>query len=176
MKAKSTRPQNPWDDRTVKELIRLYNHKDEFSSKEIAFRLNKKFSTERTTGSVGQQVVKVRRDKPTGMPKLRPINKQHTPGFLSEKAEAFQAKVDTKAEKRKNGKKKNGAAEPAPRRSSLARAGKKGRDPLLDNEVRVLEADLRDKGYVRVEISGAILLNEEIVGSLSAAVSRCLTI
>jgi len=169
-----------WEPTHIKEMVRLYNHKDGYAIKEITYRLNQKCGTERNTGSVTQQLVKVRKDPPKdilGAGKLIK-RKGHVQGVLSDEAEAVQSKIDAKhfQANAKRREKKNGVIA-APARNGKVRAATNGKgDPLLATGSRSLNVDLGDKGSIVLTINGAILLNEELVGNLTAAVTAALRV
>jgi hypothetical protein len=166
-----TKTQTQWSDSENKELVRLYNHEDGYAIKETAYRLNQKFGTRRGTGAVGQQLGKLRKEKrPEPGLKLAKRN-QWIAGKISDKAQRVMSAIDKAVHAKTNGKK--GAT---PRRNGHARKANGGRDPLLTSESRVLEVAFGDKGSIRLEIRGPILLNEALVGNIASALTGALRI
>jgi hypothetical protein len=156
-----------WTDAHNKEVVRLYNHKDGYAIKEIAYRLNKKFQMKRGSGAVGQQLGKLRAVKYVGL-KLE----KRSP-FAAGKCSNVAAKAMAKIDKSLVGS----LSKPVVvRRSVVARKTNGGRDPLLASNERVLEVALGDKGSIRVEIKGPILLNEALVGNIATAITGALRI
>lgn len=170
---------NEWKPAHIRTLVSLYNSEDENSIKEIAYRLNKKFKdVTRNTQSVSQRLVAIRNEDKKALRK-----RDKGAGYTSDAAVKAMAKLDEAALKRARERKaERAAAKATPRRSSKDRKGERQNgklvgDPMLNGSgERVLECDLGERGKVRVEISGPLLLNEQFVNNLSAAVGSALTI
>lgn len=157
-----------WTPEEDKELVRLYSLKTKLAIKEIAYRLNQKFGDPpRNTGSTQQRLVKLRAE---GVVAVR--EDAEGPGQISEDAEAYMAKLDAKKRKIGNGKigKKTGT------KAKDAAGIPRGRDVMLDSSIRVMEVDLGEKGSIRVEISGPILLNDALVTNVAEVISKAMVI
>lgn len=164
--------ENAWTDAQRKALLALYNGKKIMSNIEIAYRMNKKFpGMNRNTVAISQRAVALRREGEK-VPK-RPKGKNYT----SEAAIEFMEKLDARGKKKAAERK---AHKDTPRRSGKAdrnsKFNKSGRDPLLANDARVIEIDLGDKGGIRCEISGPLLLNDQLVANITSAVGSALTV
>jgi len=165
---------NEWLPAQIKLLIKAYNHSDDNSMVEVSYQLNKKFGTKRNTQAVSQRVVDIRRNDKQALRK-----RERGATYTSDEAVVFMKPLDAPGKKKERERK---AEKAQPRRSSKAR--KNGRsngqlkgDPMLANgESRVMEVDLGDKGKIRLEISGALLLNDQLVSNLTTAVGSALTV
>lgn len=165
-----------WSDEETKELARLYNLKDRLSAIEIAYRLNKKCETDRNTGAIGQRLTALRA---AGTIALRDDSVRGQGGKVTPEAQAFMKKMDAKVLKAKAARRaaKHGTLATAPIAPvNTKTAGK--RDPLTwsDSATRVMEVNLGDKGSIRVEVSGPILLNDQLVTSIAEVIGKAMTI